>query len=520
MESRQLLKNIAINGTPAEKQQLFGFNKDTPDEKVLKKFKYFARSCYPHYFSHSSAIFHDEMVLNYIKSYRGQTNGIEIAFRGAAKTSYLKLFVTYVILNDTDHTRRYLKVLSRDLKNAVQFTTDVYNNVVTVRGIYGDVFESDKDIKREERQDSFTTKDKVKLTAGTVGQTQRGHLQDGYRPDWILFEDIEDRESISSIAITEGIIRRCDEAITGLSFDGNYQVNANYISDAGVVQWFLDKPGINSHIVPIVNYLNEPAWARYTSEKIEQERSKTDDWAGEYLCDPTRTGDKFFDITKVKAQLEQATEPTEKVGYVRRWARYDPSHRYGVGIDLSDGVGRDSNALTMFDFKSGHQIASADENEVSPDLFMYEAMTLGGEFGNCILAPETNNTCGGIAVAALKERQYPNVYQKEITDNVNNVISKVLGWHTNAKTKPDMFYDFRRDFNDGLIHINDARILKEMLAFTKQDLQNSRVQVVTRHFDLLISACIGWAMRDHAGNNESVRDFYKNLQGRRYKAAV
>lgn len=515
MDSKAYLKQIALDGTPAEKRELFNFDSTTPNETVLKKFKYFARSCYPHYFPNKSAPFHDEMILNYIKSYRGETNGIEIAFRGGAKTSYLKLFTTYVILNDTDISRRFIKVLSRDLKNATIFVTDVYNNIVSVSKIYGDVFEKEGDIKREERMGSFTTKEKQKLMAGTVGQSQRGHLQDGFRPDWVLFEDIEDRESISSIAITEGIINRCDEAITGLSFNGNYHVNANYISDAGVVQWFLDKKGILSHIVPIIKENGEPTWERYTPEKLEQLKAETDDWAGEYLCDPTRTGDKFFDIARIEAALAKASEPKETVGLVRRWSTYEPHHRYGIGVDLSDGVGKDSCALVMFDFKSGEQIASADDNEIAPDLFTYEAITLGGEFGNCIIAPETNNTCGGIAVSALKERQYPNVYQKEVLDTVGNTVSKILGWHTNRKTKPDMLYDFRRDFNDGLITIHDKRILTEMKQFTKLDLQDQKSSAITRHFDLLMATCIAWAMKANADTASSVSSFYANLKGKK-----
>jgi len=519
MESKQFLKDIAINGTPAEKKELFSFTLEDSNEKILKKFKLFSRSCYPHYFHNKSAPFHDRMVLNYIQSYRGDNNGIEIAFRGAAKTSMLKLVVTFVLLNDKDKWRKYVKILSKDLKNAKQFTTDVYNNLIAVQHIYGDVFEKEGDTKREETMGGFTMKSQVKLQAGTVGQTQRGHLQDAFRPDWIIFEDIEDRESISSIIITEGIINRCDEAIQGLSFTGSYQVNANYISDAGSVQWFLNKPKINAHIVPIIEPNGTPTWDRYSPEKLEQLQADTDDWAGEYLCDPTRTGDKFFDITKVRSMLEEAVPPTKVSSSVRYWADYDPSHRYGAGIDLSDGIGKDSCAVTLFDFKLGEQVASADENNIAPDLFTYEAIRLGREFGNCILAPETNNTCGGIAVRVLKEEQYPNVYQKELTDNVNNTFSKVLGWHTNSKTKPDMFYEFRKDFNDGLIKIKDERLLREMLAFTKADLKDARASAVTRHFDILTSACIGWQMKDHAGQNESVRDFYANLQGKKRLAS-
>lgn len=515
MDSKEFIKNIATNGTPAEKRELFGFDASTPDETVLKKYKLFSRSCYPHYFTHKSPEHHDKRIRNYIQSYRGQSNGIEIAYRGDAKTSHLKLFDTFVILNDRDHYRKYIKVLSKDLKNAVQFVTDVYNNIVQVQYIYGDIFEKEGDIKREERMGSFTTKDKVKLTAGTVGQTQRGHLQDAFRPDWLQFEDIEDRESISSIAITEGIINRCDEAIQGLSFDGSYQVNANYISDAGSIQWFLGKPRINSHIVPIIDGKGEPLWARYTPEVLEKLKADTDDWAGEYLCDPMRSGDKFFDIVRVRELLDRAKKPEREAGGIRYWGSYQSNHRYGIGEDLSDGIGKDSCAAVMFDFKTGEQVASADDNEIAPDLFTYSVVKLGQEFGNCIIAPEVNNTCGGIAIRVLKEEQYPTIYQKELTDNVNNVISKRLGWHTNSKSKPDMFYEFRKDFNDGLITINDERILKEMLAFTKSDLQDSRTSAITRHFDLLTATCIAWQMKDQSASSQSTKDFYAGLATRK-----
>jgi len=513
MANLEVLKNIAVNGTPAEKRELFGFSLEESDERILLKYKLFSRTCYPQYFSYKSPQHHDTRIKNYLQSYRGKTNGIEIAYRGDAKTSHAKLFITFVILNDKNAFRRYMKILSRDLKNSTQMVTDIYNNIVSVSYIYGDVFEKEGDIKREERMGSFTTKHKQKLIAGTVGQTQRGHLQDAFRPDWVLFEDVEDRESVSSIAITEGVIQRCDEAIQGLSFDGAYHVNANYISDAGTIQWFLNKTNIVKHIVPIIKGNGDPYWDRYTPEILEKMKADAEDWAGEYLCDPTRTGDKFFDVMKVRAMLDQVEPASKTSGSVRYWADYDPSHRYGIGVDLSDGIGKDSCALVGFDFKTGEQIFSGDDNQLAPDIFTYEAVRVGREFGNCILAPETNNTCGGIATRVLKEEQYPNIYQKEITDNVNNVITKRIGWHTNSKTKPDMFYEFRKDFNDGYIHINDERILREMLAFTKADLQDTKSSAVTRHFDLLTATCIAYQMKDHAGGAESVRDFYANLRG-------
>jgi len=230
-------------------------------------------------------------------------------------------------------------------------------------------------------------------------------------------------------------------------------------------------------------------------------------------CDPSRVGNKFFDIDMIERDIANSKPCETKSGLLRYWANYQPNKRYGVGIDLSDGIGKDSCALAMFNFTTGELVASADDNETSPDLFTYEAIRLGQEFGNCILAPETNNTCGGIAVRVLKEKNYPTIYQKEITDQVGNTLTKKIGWHTNSKSKPDMFYEFKKDYDDGHIKIYDERVLREMKAFTKADLKDSRTHAITRHFDLLTSVCIAWQMRDHTASSQSTKDFYNNLKG-------
>lgn len=517
MDGRTLLRQIVLTGSPQEKRALFGFSSEDSEWKVLKKFQLFARSQYPRFFESADAPFHADMVLNYIRSYRGQQSGIEIAFRGAAKTSVLKLFIAFVLLNDREAFRKYVKVLSKDLKNSKQIVTDVYNLIVEVSPIYGSIFESKDEKKREETMSSFTTQDGRKLASGTVGQTQRGHLQDAYRPDWLVFEDVEDRESVSSITITAGIIQKADEAITGLSLNGTFQVNANYISDAGVVQWFLNKPGVVAHIVPIVDE-NGPTWDRYSPEKVEELKADAEDWAGDYLCDPTRVGDKFFDVDRINADLERAMEPIKVSAGVRYFATYQPHHRYGEGIDLSDGVGKDSCALSLFDFTTGEQVVTADDNQTAPDLFTYEAARVGREYGNCVIAPEINNTSGGIAVSTLKAQEYPNIYQRELKDKVGFVISKQLGWHTNAKTKPEMFYAFRKDYNDGHITIRDRRVLQEMKAFTKADLRDATTAAITRHFDLLTATVISWQMKEVAEVSAGVQKFYRDLpQGQRSK---
>jgi hypothetical protein len=492
---KEYIEHIILEGTAEEKRYLFGFNKQSSNAEILKQFKLFATSQFIRYFKGTPAPFHDEMVMNMIRSYRGEKY-IDLAFRGSAKTTLMKLFVTFVLLNDEDHANRYLKILSRDIKNPRQIVTDVYNLCLEVKNVYGDVFEKEGDKKREETMQSFTMKSGVKFSAGTVGQSQRGHAQDAYRPDWIWFDDIEDRESVSSTVITEGIISRVDEAITGLAKGGSYVVTGNYISEYGVIQWFLNKENIIKQIVPIM-VDGIPTWSIYTVAEIEQLKKDSEDFFGEYMCDPARSEGKFFDLDMIEEDMKYCEEPIKTVGGVKYWNGYAPQARYGLGADTSEGIGRDSNAMAVFNYRTGDLEATYHSNEIKPELFAYEIARVGREFGECVAGPEINNMSGGIVITTLKNI-YPDkkIFRHKDTSKIRETESAKYGWHTNRLTKPQAFLDFRKDYNDGLIHIFDIQVLKEMKSFTNLDLEEHPESHITRHFDLLMATVIAWSVKN------------------------
>lgn len=493
-ETKDYIKEIIHNGTQGQKITLFSFNKEDSNDKVLKKFQLFSKSNYIRFFKGQDAPFHREMILNMIRAYRGERY-INLAFRGSSKTSLGKLFLTFALLNDTDRTHRYIKVLSRDIKNAKQIVTDVYNMCLDVVAIYGDVFEKEGEKKREERMDSFTMKSGIKLTAGSVGQTQRGMLQDAYRPSFLWFEDIEDRESISSQAMTEGVIAQCDEAIAGLDKNGSWMLTGNYISENGSIQWFLNKKGVLSQITPIMAN-GVPTWSIYSLAEIDKFKNDSEDWFGEYMCDPARSEGKFFDIDRIENDLKNCKEPKQVLNNTKYWNGRIIHHRYGVGADTSEGVGLDSNALSCWDFTTGELVATYHSNIIKPELFAYDIARVGHEYGDCIVAPEINNMSGGIVIVTLKGI-YTNIFQDTDRTKIKEVESLKLGWHTNSRSKPQMFMDFRRDYNDGIVHIYDRQLLLEMKQYSNNDLIDNPNTMITRHFDLLISACIGWQMRNN-----------------------
>lgn len=492
-EARQIIKDIIVKGTREEKIALFSFNKNDSNEKVYKKFQLFSKSNYIRFFKGQDAPFHQEMVMNFIRSYRGE-NYINLAFRGSSKTSLAKLFLVFVILNDTDKSRKYIKVLSRDIKNSKQIVTDVFNMCLDVQHIYGDVFEKEGEKKREERMDSFTLKSGVKLTAGSVGQAQRGHIQDAYRPDWLWFEDIEDRESISSQVITEGIIARCDEAIIGLDKQGSWFVTGNYISENGSIQWFLDKKNKIEQVTPILEN-EQPSWVVYTLQDIEKIKQDAEDFYGEYMCDPARSEGKFFDIDCIENDLKICKEPILVKSNTKYWFNRVVHHRYGIGADTGEGVMLDSSADAGFDFTTGDLVFTYHSNEIKPELFAYKIAEHGHEFGDCVIAPEINNMSGGIVIVTLKNI-YQNIYQAIDRTRIKEVESQKLGWHTNSRTKPQMFMDFRRDYNDGIVHIYDKQVLKEMKSYNNSDIIENPNSNITRHFDLLTAVVIAWQMKN------------------------
>jgi len=520
-KSRKIIEDVVLNGTPAEKKELYGFDSQTPRRILLKKFKIFTRGNFPRYFKYKSAPFHDDWGLKMIASYYGE-NHLNIAGRGLAKTTLKKLFDVFVLLNDRDNFRKYIKVLTKDLKNSKQIVTDVYNLIVEVRGIYGDVFDQEGDVKREETMTSFILNGSPrwdgsislngegrKYAAGTVGQTQRGHIQDAYRPDWVWLEDCEDRESISSVAITEGIISKLGEAIDGLSKDGSYFMTANYISDQGVVEWVKNKPSVITTITPLLSNSKDDAtanWIIYSAQDVAKIRNDTDDFMGEYCCDPAHSQNKFFDLARIDADLQKAKAPTRESASVKYWVDYTPSHRYAMGNDFSEGVGLDSCTLCLFDFNFGSVVATYAKNDIAPDLATHEFMRVGREFGNCLIIPETNSKCGGTAITTLRAENYPNIYKQK---NVKSIHAKETkwGWDTNSSTKYMAFYEFRKDYNDGLITIYDANLLKEMRAYTNADLQESAVGLITRHFDLLMAAIIAWQGRKVAVASSNAKSY-------------
>lgn len=485
---------------------LFYFTVADSDRIILAKFGIWVRYCFPKYFLEEDAPFHESIDALNLAIYKGQINTFtDIAFRNAAKTTRTKLFLAFCVANDIQHFRKYIKVLTKDLGNSKQIVTDIYNVFVDakVKWLYPEVF-AKTETKREETMQSFTTSTGVKMIGDTVGTDQRGQLQEDARPDVIFFDDFETRKTLRSAVETKAIWDNMEEAKNGLAKNGGCIYNCNYISERGNVhKLVLKKDAMNKVLItPIKDESGKPAWPIYTSAYIDQKEKDAEDFEGEYMCKPSASKDVIFDRETLDKM--EALEPIRKVGELKLFKKYDPSHRYAFGHDIAGGVGLDSSTSVAIDFESVpcRVVATYKDNTIKPDVFGYEVKRHGDMFGTCLVAPEVNNH-GHSTIAILKIEEYEHIYYTEDKDDkVEDPTKdkKSYGWHTNAASKPKMIFALVKAVEDGLLQLSDESLIAEAKSYSRDDLMDREVdsRLTTRHFDLLIACAIAWQMKDYA----------------------
>jgi len=525
------INQILSSGDVGKIRALFSFNSSNTEKEVIFKFNLWGRFLLPGHFTIEDAPFHDEIDIYNYRLYSGKGTVdkpdiisdeyvkyfVDIAFRGAGKDTRTKLFLTFCILNDLDRKRRYIKVVTKDIKNAKQLVTDMYNMMVSKRVIrlYFDTFEKTAE-KREERMDSFTTAWGVKVVATTVIIDQRGQQQgseETARPDFIWFNDFETRKTLKSAVTSQAIWDNMEEAVNGLSIDGGALYTCNYVSERGNVHRLVKNkmPRKKILIVPII-IDGKSAWPQaYSLEAIETLRGEKGDFEGEYMCKPSAGHDIYFDRSTLEEM--KTKEPVQVIGGFKIFYKYNPSRRYGGGHDVAGGVGLDSSTSVFIDFTSIPKkvVSTYRNNEIQPDHFGDEIARQGNIYGGCIVGPEKNNH-GHATIGRLKQI-YNNIYftQGKKTKVGQDKAPVEYGWLTSATSKMDMLTDLKSAIEKGELQLIDPDLIQEVKDFTRDDLmdRDEDVRLTTRHFDLLMACAIAWQMRYFAEVKDSAKPVYK-----------
>ncbi len=471
---------------------------------------------------------------------------ILLAFRESAKSSLAKIKIIHDICYKK---KKLISYVCYEKERSGEALFDIATWLQTNKALiqdFGNLFySSDGDKKAEKKTiNNFVTSNGVRVTAVSIRQSMRGRVFEFDRPDCYVIDDFENNITKKSAVVTRKVIDFFKELMTGLAANAEVMFLCNRVSDVGSVQWLIDAAEGNrdfrfSEVAVIeggksvwpskfaltdveaddLNFFIEDPSRHVVSLESKKRTMNADGsktFEQEMLNQAESQGDRFFNVDLIdkrlavlKAKEWQDQEPSKTVGknqiprndYYKKdgdWKRWgDPikAHTNAISADVSEGYGHDSSVIQVFDLTECRQIAEYESSLCPPDILAKLMVVEGRASGDAILAPE-RNSIGVAVVNGIKAAGYFNIFREKAVDKITEKPIQKFGWHTNAKTKPQMLFEFKRDFELGLIEINSELLLREMRAFTNTDIDKRPFDPeISNHFDRLIAICIAWQMK-------------------------
>jgi len=529
-------------------------------------FKLFAVYYFSRYFKFKIPAFHDDFYEDFENLVYGRAkNGAWVGYRECAKTSIAcSMGLAWVIARktvidklaeegqDVSHwgTRHYINVDCYDKDHAEALLFDLVTELQSNEDIiadFGQLFNQARttDQAQRKRSSDFITTNAIRVEAHSVLESVRGRKHGDKRPDFRILDDVENEITVRSPVISEKITTILDAGKGGMPDYGSTLVLGNYLAENGVIAYLMRQVKGSGGIVrfiPVVDKEGNISWPdKYVKtdldavqanegitepslRKVSLESKKREMNAGgrrvyevEMMLDPVAAGSPFFDRSIIDRLIKNCTDPiADKAGFLI-WSPFKPGHRYALGADTGKGNGGDHSTSCAIDFTPtpAQQVGSYANNEIPADLFAHELKREGDMYGTCLIGPEKNAESGGACLTTLK-MIYPVdfIYRQVPMDRASDkpLSSGELGWETNGATKYTILFDLKTAIEDGLLIINDIRILMECRSFTFSDadaLGKNHQGHFTNHFDLLMATAIAWAMRKHAREHKPATKGYE-----------
>lgn len=243
-------------------------------------FGLFAIYYFSNYFKYALAPYHYEMAQDLEDLLAGKIRECAwIMYRESAKTTFAKLFVIWCIAYKK---KKYINVDSFDKENAERILFDVafeLTNNTRLLADYPTLFSKRRGIEdiKQNRINNFVTENGIRVEAHSTQESVRGRIHLDQRPDMLIADDIETNKTKDSEAYTKQVRDHISEALAGMSPDGNILYLGNYITEAGNIQFLIDR-ALSDHKLRIRNVPvmtnGVPAWtAKYALTDVEAEET-------------------------------------------------------------------------------------------------------------------------------------------------------------------------------------------------------------------------------------------------------
>jgi phage terminase large subunit-like protein len=241
-------------------------------------FGLFAVYYFSNYFKYPLAPYHYDMAQDLHDLLDGKIRECGwIMYRESAKTTFAKLFVIWCIAYKK---KKYINVDAFDKENAERILFDVayeLTNSAKLADDFPTLFSKRRGIDeiKQNRISNFVTENGIRVEAHSTQESVRGRIHLDQRPDMLIADDIETNKTKDSEAYTKQVRDHISEALAGMSPDGSILYLGNYITEAGNIQYLLDRAKTDHKLrirnVPVM-VDGVPSWpAKYAVTDIEAE---------------------------------------------------------------------------------------------------------------------------------------------------------------------------------------------------------------------------------------------------------
>lgn len=199
--------------------------------------------------------------------------------------------------------------------------------------------------------------------------------------------------------------------------------------------------------------------------------------------------------TKGKVDLN-GTFTASPDGYLTIFRSPQPGHWYVCGADSSFGIEDRENARKehsrsageVIDMDTMEQVAEYDA-ATPPHVMARHLVGIGRMYNDALLAPEVQSSGGGGGrelIVYIRELDYWNIHRwRGQIDKIQRDPGHLLGWETNARTRPRMLARIREVVMEKSAIIHSRRLLTQLASFGESD--SGRVEALAGHDDLLFA---------------------------------
>jgi hypothetical protein len=164
-----------------------------------------------------------------------------------------------------------------------------------------------------------------------------------------------------------------------------------------------------------------------------------------------------------------------------------------IGADVGEGLAQgDPSAACVLDQETGEQVAEL-HGRIPPGRFARLLAALGRLYQEARLAVERNNHGYTTLEVLHTTLHYTPLYRHRSHDRSGSG-EKVLGWPTNAQTKPVMIDNLEEAIAEAYLMIRSEGLVDECLTFITTDAGTREAQP-GKHDDRVIAAAIAWQVR-------------------------